>query len=87
MFWLAESWRTSKNDIFFSEKGKKFNPTSHFHPWGQGDITQKSFDQICDLCRNLSRNQSRSGRGVRSINNKPRSTGDMIIGLENKMEI
>lgn len=31
LFWLVESWRTFKNDIFFSKKDKKCNPTSHFH--------------------------------------------------------
>ena len=53
---------------------------------GQRDIAQEPFDQICDLCRKFSRNQSRSDKGIRSKNIKLGSTDAMIIGLENKME-
>jgi len=53
---------------------------------GQGDIYQKTFDQIYDLCRNFSRNQYRFGRGIWSRNRKTKSIDAMIIGLENKME-
>jgi len=52
----------------------------------QGDIAQKTFEQICDLCRKFSRNESRSTRGRRSKTNKLGSTDAMIIGLENKMD-
>lgn len=31
---------------------------------GQGDIAQKSFDQICDLWRKFVRNQYRSSKGM-----------------------
>jgi len=53
---------------------------------GQEDIAQKSFDQICDLCKKFSRNQYRSGKGIQNRNKKTKSTNDMIIGLENKMD-
>ena len=53
---------------------------------GQGDISQKSFDQICDLCRKFSRNQYRSSKGIQNRNKKTESTDAMIIGLENKMD-
>lgn len=53
---------------------------------GQGDIFQKTFEQICDLCRKFSRNQSRSTRGGQRKNNKLGSTNAMIIVLENKMD-
>ena len=55
---------------------------------GQGDIAQKTFDQICDLCRKFSQNQSMSSRGIRSNSNNNRfwSTNVVIIGLENKMD-
>ena len=33
---------------------------------GQGDIAQKTFDQICDLCRKFSRNQYRSGKRIQN---------------------
>ena len=32
---------------------------------GQGDIAQKPFDQICDLCRKFLTNQYRSGKEFR----------------------
>ena len=53
---------------------------------GQGDITQQTFEQICELCRNFSRNQYRSGRGTWNRNRKTKSTDAMFIGLENKIE-
>ena len=53
---------------------------------GQGDIAQKSFGQICDLCRKFSRNQYRSGKGILNRNKKTKSIDAMILGLENKME-
>ena len=52
---------------------------------GQTDIAQKAFDQICDLCRKFSKNQSRSNRGNRNKTSKLGSIDAMIIGLENKM--
>ena len=53
---------------------------------GQGDISKKYFDQICDLCKKFLRNQYRSGKGIRNRNKKTKSTNAMIIGLENKMD-
>ena len=53
---------------------------------GQGDIAQKYFDQICDLCRKFSRNQYRSGKGIQNKNRKTESIDAMIIGLQNKMD-
>jgi len=52
----------------------------------QGDISHKDFDQICDLCRKFSRNQSRSNRGNPNKASKLGSTNAMIIGLEKKMD-
>ena len=52
---------------------------------GQGDIAQKPFDQIYDLCRKFSRNQYRSSKGIQNKKWKIESTDAMIIGLENKM--
>jgi len=54
---------------------------------GQGDIAQKTFEQICDLCRKFSRNQSRFTRGGRRKTNKLGSIDAMIIDLEKKMDI
>ena len=54
---------------------------------GQGGISQKYFDQICDLCRKFSKNQYRSGKGIRNRNKKTESTDAMIVGLENKMQL
>ena len=53
---------------------------------GQGDIAQKDFDQICDLCRKFSRNQCRSHRGNRNKTSKLGSTDAMIIGLQKNMD-
>ena len=53
---------------------------------GQGYIAQKTFDQIFDLCRKLSRNQYRSSKGILNRNRKTKSTNAMIVGLENKMD-
>ena len=53
---------------------------------GQGDIAQKPFDQICNLCRKFSRNQYRCGKGIRNRNKKTKSTDAMIVGFENKMD-
>ena len=49
---------------------------------GQEDIAKKYFDQICDFCKKLSRNQYRSNKGIWNRNKKIESTNAMIIGLE-----
>ena len=51
-----------------------------------GDIAQKCFDQICDLCRKLLRNQYRSDKGIQNKNRKTESIDAIIIILENKMD-
>lgn len=55
---------------------------------GQGDIAQNTYDQISDLCKKVSRNQSRSHKGImRNYKNSTfGSTNVMIICLENNMD-
>ena len=67
-------------------RGLTDNARNNLNLLGQGDISQKNFDQICDLCRKFSRNQYKSGRGIWSRNKKTESIDAMIIGLENGME-
>ena len=67
-------------------RGLTNNARNNLNLLGQGEISQRTFDQICELCRKFSRNQYRSGRGARNRNRKTESTDAMIIGLENKME-
>ena len=67
-------------------RGLTDNARNNLNLLGQGDISQQTFGQICELCKNFSRNQYRSGRGNRNKNWKTESTDAMIIGLENKME-
>ena len=67
-------------------RGLTDNARNNLNLLGQGDISQQTFDQICELCQKFSRNQYRSGRGARNKNIKIESTDAMIIGLENKIE-
>jgi len=67
-------------------RGLTDNARNNLNLLGQGDISQQTFEQICELCRKFSRNQYRSSKGTRNRNRKTESTDAMIIGLENKME-
>ena len=45
-------------------RGVTDNARNYLNLLGQGDISQQTFDQICELCRKFSRNQYKSGRGT-----------------------
>ena len=58
----------------FFLRGLTDNARNNLNLLGQGDISQKNFEQICELCRKFSRNQYRSGKGTRNRNRKDRKS-------------
>ena len=47
-------------------RGLTDNARNNLNLLGQGEVSQQTFEQICELCRKFSRNQYRSRRGTRN---------------------